>query len=77
MSKKIPHWVINGLSWGAVMFTLMDFIMPWVRDGSIVLRQVLIGLPIWVVGGLAFGRFIHWIQQRNAAKDPGKRSMRR
>lgn len=56
------------------MFVLGEFIMPWVRDEPITLRHILIGVPVWVLGGLAFGRTNQWIQQRIARKHPNERS---
>lgn len=76
MKKKIAPWVINGLGWGAGMFILMDLIMPWVRDEPIILRHVVVGVPILVIVGLAFGRTNQWIQQRMAAKHHEKKRIR-
>ncbi|TXI76653.1 MAG: hypothetical protein E6Q44_15255 [Flavobacteriales bacterium] len=76
MKRKIAPWVINGLGWGTAMFVFNALIMPWVRDEPILLRHFLIGVPIWVIGGLGFGWTNQWIQQRIAAKDQQKKAMR-
>lgn len=53
LSKK--RWVAIGLSWGLFMFIFTTFIMPWLRDEAITTTEILISIPIWTLGGLAFG----------------------
>lgn len=60
----------------AMMNTTVISFRRLLRDQPIVLRHALIGVPIWAIGGLAFGKFNHWMQQRNAAKDPGQKAPR-
>ena len=37
------------------MFVTMTFITPWLRNEPITTKEVLISIPIWTLGGLAFG----------------------
>ena len=37
------------------MFVVMTFIFPYFSRDEITLRKILIGIPIWIIGGLLFG----------------------
>lgn len=58
LSSK-PPWVISGvdvgLKWGAFMFLLNEFIVPYFADKAITLTSVLVGLVVWTIAGLGFG----------------------
>ncbi|WP_121665297.1 hypothetical protein [Mesonia aquimarina] len=48
-------WIKQGLMWGAFMFVFMTFIFPLINGSEITWLSVLIAIPIWIIGGLAFG----------------------
>ncbi|MDF1698231.1 MAG: hypothetical protein P1U56_20450 [Saprospiraceae bacterium] len=48
-------WLKQGLSWGFFMFIFMTFLYPLIKDEPIESRNILIGIPIWTIGGLCFG----------------------
>lgn len=48
-------WISLGLGWGAFMLVGMGIIYPLLDTGEIDWRQVLIGIPLWTITGLAFG----------------------
>ncbi len=53
-------WIIMGASWGGFMWLIMS-VIPALRSSNLGFdwNSALIGLPIWTVGGFAFG-FITW-----------------
>lgn len=48
-------WVQTGLSWGAFMFLVMTFGLPYFSGQNITLKNVIIGLVLWTLTGLGFG----------------------
>lgn len=51
-------WVKVGLAWGAFMFLLMVVVTPIIQGKEITIISLLIGLPVWLCGGLGFGYFM-------------------
>ncbi|MBX2876000.1 MAG: hypothetical protein KTR30_28020 [Saprospiraceae bacterium] len=51
-------WVKQGLIWAAFMYVLMTLIFPLLTNDPITQKDVLVGVPIWLVGGLIFGYFL-------------------
>ena len=58
---KFQKWQKIGLAWALWMFVIMTFVWPYFDDEKVTLKDVLIGIPFWLVGGLAFG----WTQRKN------------
>ncbi len=52
-------WVRYGIIWAAFMYVLMTFIFPLLTNDPITKKGILLGIPIWLVGGLLFGYFLH------------------
>lgn len=48
-------WIKVGLGWGAFMFVFMVFVFPWFSGEEITMAKILIGIPVWTLGGLGFG----------------------
>ena len=48
-------WIATGLSWGIGMYLVMILIYPTITGEEIILKNLLIGLPIYAIGGLLFG----------------------
>ncbi len=51
----MKSWVKFGLIWGAFMFVMMNIVFPLIDGKGIVLNSLLLGIPVWLVGGLIFG----------------------
>lgn len=49
-------WIKTGFIWGAMMFICMEIIYPLI-DGELTALGLVIGIPIWALGGLLFGFF--------------------
>jgi hypothetical protein len=54
-SYKSHKWIRHGLSWGVFMYLSTVFLFPLLRGKKITMMAVLIGIPLWIIGGLAFG----------------------
>ena len=52
-------WVKYGITWAVFMYVLMTFIFPLLTNDPITEKGILLGIPIWLVGGLLFGYFLH------------------
>jgi len=57
--KKV-NWLKIGLLWGTFMFITMTLLMPVIIGTEYNLSIILINLPIWTIGGLAFGYTMKW-----------------
>ncbi|MGB1042162.1 MAG: hypothetical protein ACPGU6_02115 [Tenacibaculum sp.] len=51
----MKKWQKVGLMWAIWMFVIMTFIWPLIKGEEITLQSILIGIPIWIIGGLFFG----------------------
>jgi hypothetical protein len=53
--KKNRPWIKQGISFGLFMYVFMSILFPLITKDEITLRNLLISLPIWIVGGLIYG----------------------
>jgi hypothetical protein len=51
---KIKWWRA-GLGWGLFMYISMSILFPLIRGGSLTQKELLLGIPVWAIGGLVFG----------------------
>lgn len=51
----MKSWVKFGLIWGAFMYIMMVVLFPLWDKKDITPKSLLIGIPIWFIGGLIFG----------------------
>lgn len=71
--KEIKHentsWVKTGIGWGGIMFILVTIVNPLIAGKEITLPMILIGIPIWIVAGLAFGYIMkYWMGKLNTTE---------
>ena len=59
MNLTIPEikyqWLRAGLIWGILMYVSMVILFPLIKGDNITQTGLLIGIPIWTLGGLLFG----------------------
>lgn len=62
ISLEIPEkknstktWLKSGLLWGLFMFVSMVLIYPMIKGVEITQKSILIGIPLWLIGGLGWG----------------------
>ena len=49
-------WILNGILFGIMLICITGVILPWISKETIDLRRLItVGLPIYIIGGLAFG----------------------
>jgi len=48
-------WIVQGLTFGSIMFVLNAIGLPLIFDEEITLLKLTIAIPIWLLGGLAYG----------------------
>ena len=48
-------WLKQGLSFGFFMYVFMTILFPIILKEEITSEDLLIGIPIWLIGGLGFG----------------------
>jgi hypothetical protein len=53
--NKNRVWLISGLLFGLFMYFAMTIIYPLITQQEITLRALLIGIPLWLIGGLGWG----------------------
>ena len=61
-------WVSQGLAWGLVMYILMAIMFPIFIGDGLTLKHALISIPLWGIGGLAFGYTLKLINNRSGMK---------
>lgn len=54
------NWLKSGLYFGVFMFLSMVIIYPLIQGKEITLENIMIGIPLWVVGGLIWGLTMKW-----------------
>ena len=52
----MKKWLKAGLVWGMMMFVIMTLVYPYFNNEIITIKKVLIGLVLWTIGGVLFGR---------------------
>jgi len=52
---KEVSWLKMAFNFGGPLFLIMTFILPLIEGKPITLRMVLIGIPLWTLGGLVYG----------------------
>ena len=62
------NWLKAGLFWGLLMYIIMTFILPLIKQEQITQKSMLTGIPIWLIGGLGFG-FIMKIWMNRKGKE--------
>lgn len=70
---KYKNWLRSGLIFGVIMFVLMQLIYPLIQNSEITPRNLLLTLPIWLLGGLAWGLSMKWWMNRKG-QSPNKAS---
>lgn len=59
------NWLIVGLIWGVLMYVVMTLRFPIVMDESITKKSILIGIPVWLIGGILFGLMMkYWMNKK-------------
>lgn len=71
--KKNPYsgkgWIYQGLIWAVLTYTILTiwyFVDDW--EYTFNWTKFLIGIPIWALAGLAYGRTMKWWTGRKASK---------
>jgi hypothetical protein len=54
-SCKSHKWIRVGLLWGLFMYLFNVLLFPLLRGEKITLAGIVIGIPLWIIGGLFFG----------------------
>lgn len=69
--KKLSSksWLRSGFFFGIFMFVSMVLVYPLFKGETITLERVVIGLPLWLVGGLVWGFTMkRWIRRKGIDK---------
>lgn len=69
------YWLATGIVWGVVMYALVNFVIPLVSQQPVTTKAMLIGIPIWLLGGLAYGYTMRtWMNRRGTSVAKTKRN---
>jgi len=55
LPKVKTKWLRAGLGWGLFMYIFMTILFPLMKGETITQKGLLIGIPLWTIGGLVFG----------------------
>jgi hypothetical protein len=64
----IRSWIKTGLSWGAFMFLIMSIGFPYFNGQKKTLKNLILGLVIWTIGGLGFGYTMKLFMNKTISK---------
>ena len=53
--NRTKNWLIAGLYFGLFMFVSMVIVFPLIAGKEISLESIVIGIPLWTIGGLWWG----------------------
>ena len=53
--NRTKNWLIAGLYFGLFMFVSMVIVFPLIAGKEISLESIVIGIPLWTIGGLGWG----------------------
>lgn len=62
-------WIRTGLVWGLMMFVMMTFIFPLIDGREITMVDILIGVPVWAIGGLLFGYSMKYFSNKKGKEN--------
>jgi hypothetical protein len=62
-TKKESKWWIDGLVWGVFMYVFMA-LYPLIFGNCVTRKELLINIPIWIIGGLIFGLWTKKIKEK-------------
>ena len=54
-ANSTRKWLVSGLFFGLFMFIAMEILYPLIAEHEITLRALLVGIPLWLLGGLGWG----------------------
>jgi len=57
-SKAKEKWLRAGLIWGLFMYISMTMLFPLIEGESLTQKKLLIGIPLWIIGGFGYGYMI-------------------
>lgn len=67
--NSTKNWLKSGLLFGLLMFISMKIIFPLIENNEISQKSILIGLPLSLIGGLAWGYMMkRWMNKRGKRK---------
>ena len=69
ISETKYQWWRAGLIWGFFMYVFMVVIFPLIKGENITQKELLIGIPVWIVGG---GLFFGYTMKRVNGKRKSK-----
>jgi len=61
-------WLIAGLFFGLFMFIAMEILYPLITEHEITLKALLIGIPLWLFGGLGWGYTMKIVMNKRERK---------
>lgn len=67
-------WWSVGLRWGLFMFICSSLLFPLIDGEGITIKRLLIGIPIWIIGGLLFGYSIKKIAGNRNTKQSNRKT---
>ena len=63
--NSTKNWLKSGLFFGLFMYVSMIIIFPLIKGEEITQRNLLIGLPFWLIGGLGWGYMMkRWMNKK-------------
>lgn len=58
-----------GLGWATFMYLFMEVLLPISRDENIDSKKALIGIPVWILGGVLWAVITRYFTLRKAKRN--------
>ncbi len=69
------HWLVTGLLFGLFMYLIMTFVYPLIAQHEITQKSILIGIPLWLIGGLGWGYTMKIVLNKGKRKNKGQNTV--
>ncbi len=67
--SSTKNWLKSGLGFGLIMYVSLIIAFPLIKEEEITQRNLLLGLPFWIIGGLGWGYTMKiWMNKKGKIK---------
>lgn len=67
-NSNLKPYIIGGIFWSALMYLFMVILIPYAQKEEITHRDLLMGIPVWIIGGLIYTLIMIFFMKRKRKK---------
>ena len=69
----MKNWVKKGLLWGAIGYVITMVLFPVIDGEDLSVTKLILGIPLWIIVGMALGYLIKGSKETAPAKSRKKK----